>query len=106
MTAIRTTSEITVKLIQQSGGDHMVVAAARVSTSGEAALQYADPSSGEENRGLINYLVKMRHGTPFEHSSLTFFVHAPIFVWREWHRHRIGFFGGVRSECCCGVNCE
>lgn len=29
--------------------------------------------------------------TPFEHSAITFFVHAPIFVWREWHRHRIGF---------------
>lgn len=40
---------------------------------------------------MINYLVKHRHGTPFEHSSMTFFVHAPIFVWREWHRHRIGF---------------
>jgi thymidylate synthase (FAD) len=35
--------------------------------------------------------MKHRHGTPFEHSALTFFVHAPIFVWREWHRHRIGF---------------
>lgn len=29
--------------------------------------------------------------SPFEHSALTFFVRAPIFVWREWHRHRIGF---------------
>lgn len=29
--------------------------------------------------------------TPFEHAALTFFVHAPILVWREWHRHRIGF---------------
>lgn len=34
--------------------------------------------------------MKHRHGTPFEHSALTFFVRAPIFVWREWHRHRIG----------------
>jgi thymidylate synthase (FAD) len=34
--------------------------------------------------------MKMRHGTPFEQSGMTFFVHAPIFVWREWHRHRIG----------------
>lgn len=29
--------------------------------------------------------------TPFEHALMTFFVRAPIFVWREWHRHRIGF---------------
>lgn len=84
------TSEIAVRLIQKMGGDHMVVAAAKVSVSGESALEYADPSRSAENYGLINYLVKMRHGTPFEHSSLTYFVHAPIFVWREWHRHRIG----------------
>lgn len=84
-------SDITVRLIQQMGGDHMVVAAAKVSVCGEDALAFAEPGSEEENRGLINYLVKMRHGTPFEHSSLTMFVHAPIFVWREWHRHRIGF---------------
>jgi len=85
------TDEIAVRLIQKVGGDHMVVAAARVSTSGEAALEFADASAAEANASLIRYLVKHRHGTPFEHSTLTFFVHAPIFVWREWHRHRIGF---------------
>jgi thymidylate synthase (FAD) len=91
MDDIRLVSDITVRPIQQSGGDHLIVAAAKVSTSGEAALEFARPESADANRGLIRYLMKMRHGTPFEHSSLTFFVHAPIFVWREWHRHRIGF---------------
>lgn len=91
MTAeIKTTSEITVRPVQQMGGDHMVVAAARVSTSGEAALACASLPA-DEQAGLIRYLMKMRHGTPFEHSSATLFVHAPIFVWREWHRHRVGF---------------
>lgn len=85
------TSQVTVRPIQSMGGDHMVVAAAKVSTSGEEAVTWADPSNVEECAGLINYLIKMRHGTPFEHSAMTFFVHAPIFVWREWHRHRIGF---------------
>jgi len=85
------TSKIDVKLIQSMGGDHMIVAAAKVSTNGQDALRFAKPESAEDNAGLINYLVKMRHGTPFEHSSMTFFVHAPLFVWREWHRHRIGF---------------
>lgn len=70
----------------------MVVAAARVSTSGEDALRYADPAEAEESAGLIRYLMKMRHGSTFEHGSLTFFVHAPIFVWREWHRHRLQSF--------------
>jgi thymidylate synthase (FAD) len=88
---IKLTSEITVKPIQQMGGDHMVVAAARVSVSGEAAAEFADPAKAEGNAGLINFLMAHRHGTPFEHSAMTFFVHAPIFVWREWHRHRIGF---------------
>jgi thymidylate synthase (FAD) len=35
--------------------------------------------------------MKNRHGTPFEHNAFTFFVKAPIAVFREWHRHRIGF---------------
>lgn len=81
------TSKITVSLIQQMGGDAMVVAAAKVSTNGVEASKFVD---AEANFGLINYLIKQRHGTPFEHGALTMFVHAPIFVFREWMRHRIG----------------
>jgi thymidylate synthase (FAD) len=81
-------SDVDVRLINSMGGDNMVVAAAKVSTSGQEAELLVDEKA---NYGLINYLMKHRHGTPFEHSCLTFFVRAPIFVWREWHRHRIGF---------------
>jgi thymidylate synthase (FAD) len=81
-------SDITVTPIQSMGGDSQVVAAAKVSTSGEEAAKFVDK---EANYGLINYLMKHRHGTPFEHGAMTFFVHAPIFVYREWHRHRVGF---------------
>jgi thymidylate synthase (FAD) len=88
---VKFTNEISVRLIQQMGGDHMIVAAARVSTSGEEAEKFASIEETEGNFGLINYLIKHRHGTPFEHSAMTMFVHAPIFVWREWQRHRIGF---------------
>tara|TARA_R100000808_G_scaffold21634_1_gene46775 strand:+ start:13809 stop:14558 length:750 start_codon:yes stop_codon:yes gene_type:complete len=91
MTEITLTSEIKVEATRQMGGDHMVVAAARVSTAGDDCMQYNEPNFTEENYGLINYLMKHKHGTPFEHGSITFFVRAPIFVWREWHRHRIGF---------------
>lgn len=84
-------STIDVTLVQSCGGDHMIVAAAKVSTTGEDAKKFATSESSDDNFGLINYLMKHRHGTPFEHGSMTFFVHAPIFVWREWHRHRIGF---------------
>lgn len=65
----------------------MIVAAARVSTRGTDSVDDLDK---EANYGLINYLMKNKHGTPFEHSTMTVFVHAPIFVFREWHRHRIG----------------
>lgn len=89
MTQIKLQSEIPVRLIQKVGGDHMFVAAARVSTQGTEALKYADPECAEGNVGLINYLMSQRHGSVFEHGSLTFFVHAPILVWREHHRHRV-----------------
>lgn len=82
---IKFTSEITVEEIQHVGSDAVVVAAARVSTKGW------DSVPDGESYGLIRYLMKHRHGSVFEHGSLTVRVHAPIFVWREWHRHRIGF---------------
>lgn len=97
-TEIRLTSDITVRLIQSVGGDHSVVAAAKVSICGEDALAFADPARAEANAGLISYLIKHRHGTPFEHSSLTFFVDAPMFVWWEWVRHRIGHSFNLESS--------
>jgi thymidylate synthase (FAD) len=87
---INLTDKIEVKLIQSVGGDHIIVAAAKVSTSGEDALKFALIENAEGNEGLINYLIKHHHGTPFEHSLLTFFIHAPAFVWWEWVRHRVG----------------
>jgi thymidylate synthase (FAD) len=42
--------------------------------------------------GLINYLARERHGSPFEHTSMTFFISAPIFVFREFMRHRIASY--------------
>lgn len=44
----------------------------------------------EKNVGLINFLMKNGHGSPFESVALRFDVKAPIFVFREWHRHRAG----------------
>jgi flavin-dependent thymidylate synthase len=67
------------------GGDDMICKAARVSTLGAESLET------QESAGLINFLMKNRHGSPFEHGSMTFRISAPIFVWREFMRHRIGF---------------
>lgn len=45
---------------------------------------------GDADAGLIRFLLKHKHGTPFEMATFRFAVRAPIFVFREWHRHRIG----------------
>lgn len=84
-------SDVTVELVRGSASDADVVFAARVSTAGEQSLEDVD-GDAERSRGLINYLMRERHGSPFEHNSLTFFVQAPIFVWREHMRHRIASY--------------
>lgn len=84
-------SDMTVELVKASADDSDVVFAARVSTKGEQSL---DDVSGDANaaKGLVNYLMRDRHGSPFEHNSMTFFVSAPIFVFREFMRHRIASY--------------
>jgi thymidylate synthase (FAD) len=83
-------SDVTVEAIRSQASDADVVWAARVSTGGELSLEalQQDPARSE---GLIRYLMRFRHGTPFEHNSITFFIQAPIFVFREFMRHRIGW---------------
>jgi thymidylate synthase (FAD) len=80
-------SDVTVELVKHAASDADVIWAARVSTKGEQSLEdlSKDP---ERSAGLINFLMRDRHGTPFEHSSMTFYVQAPIFVFREFMRHR------------------
>jgi thymidylate synthase (FAD) len=84
-------SDITVELVRGAASDSDVIFAARVSTSGEQSLEDLD-ADPERSTGLINYLMRERHGSPFEHNSMTFFVQAPIFVWREHMRHRIASY--------------
>ncbi|GHH52438.1 FAD-dependent thymidylate synthase [Streptomyces sp. CA-294286] len=83
-------SEVTVELVKHAAQDSDVLWAARVSTAGEQSLDELtkDP---ERSKGLINYLMRDRHGSPFEHNSMTFFISAPIFVFREFMRHRVGW---------------
>lgn len=87
-------SDVTVEIVRSSASDSDVLFAARVSTQGEQTLEAA--AAGTEatarDRGLINYLMRDRHGSPFEHNSMTFYVQAPIFVFREFMRHRIASY--------------
>ena len=83
-------SDMTVELVRAAASDTDVVWSARVSTQGEKSLEAVDEDANR-SAGLIKFLMRNRHGTPFEHNSMTFLVSAPIFVFREFHRHRIGW---------------
>ncbi len=75
-----------VRLDAAMADDLSVVNAARVSFARrKEALDEAD-------EGLVRFLMRERHGTPFEHNSFRFHVRCPIFVAREWFRHRVGSF--------------
>jgi thymidylate synthase ThyX len=94
---VRFRDDVTVELVKHSASDTDVLWAARVSTAGEQSLAELgkDP---ERSKGLLNYLMRDRHGSPFEHNSMTFLISAPIFVFREFMRHRVGWClaGGTR----------
>jgi thymidylate synthase (FAD) len=70
-----------VRLVDYMGGDDAIVQAARVSY-GKGTKKVS------EDRGLIRYLMRNRHTTPFEMVELKFHAKMPIFVARQWIRHR------------------
>lgn len=73
-----------IELVDYAASDLHVVNAARVS------LHKKSDQLSEADEGLIRFLMREHHGTPFEHGYFQFRVKAPIFVFREWHRHRVG----------------
>jgi thymidylate synthase (FAD) len=75
-----------VRLDDSMASDLSVVNAARVSFARRKDVME------EGDAGLIRFLMRERHGTPFEHNAFRFHIRAPIFVAREWFRHRIGSF--------------
>src|SRR5437588_6315852 len=84
--AIRVLDHGFVRLDGSMATDLSVVNAARVS------FARRKEEMEEADEGLIRFLMRDRHGTPFEHNSFRFHVRAPIFVAREWFRHRVGSF--------------
>jgi thymidylate synthase (FAD) len=87
---VRCTSEITVVLVKSPSDDDDIVRAARVSTYGDGSLSSRGSDTGAQK--LISYLMRNRHGSPFEHTFFTFYVHAPIFTLRHLMRHRTWSF--------------
>lgn len=81
-----------VEVIDIMGGDARVLEAARVST-GAAATK-----GPEKDEKLINYLMKNEHHTPFEKIVVELHIKCPIFVARQWFRHRIGSFNEASAR--------
>ena len=78
-----------VELIRASGSDLDVVNAARVSY-GKVATELS-----EKDKNLINFLMEHDHTSPFEHNQLSFRIKAPIFVVRQWMRHRMNSYNEI-----------
>src|SRR3954452_22914796 len=75
-----------VRLDGAMADDLSVVTGARVSFARHKA------EMDDSDAGLIRFLMRDRHGSPFEHNAFRFHIRCPIFVAREWFLHRIGSF--------------
>lgn len=80
-----------VRLVDRMGDDMAIVRSARVSYD-------AEPRGDDKDRKLIRYLWRNAHTSPFEAVSFTFEVQAPIFVLRQWHRHRTWKYNEVSAR--------
>lgn len=104
MTQLEFRSEPTVELIDwmprvadlgdawtDADADSRVAQAARVSSG-------TDQQDGQRNKGLLNMLMRDRHGSPFEHVVFTWRIETPIFVAREFFRHRIASYNETSAR--------
>lgn len=83
-----------VRLVEHMGSDLSIVRNARVSYDAEWR---AGEDEGKDAK-LLNYLIKNKHTSPFESCVFTFEVKAPIFVLRQWHRHRTWSFNEISAR--------
>ncbi len=75
-----------ISLVESWGSDERIVEAARMSTD-KGFLGWGTPETPGDEK-LLGYLYRNHHATPFEMAGAIIEVQAPIFVFREWHRHR------------------
>lgn len=85
-----------IRLIEQMGGDDAVIRNARRCWRSEAKTENAD-------RQLLRHLIKAGHKSPFEAMVFTFDVKTPLFVARQWFRHRMGSFNEESLRYCIAL---
>lgn len=86
-----------VELDDSMASDQKVVKRARVSNV-QPSLRATEDRTDEQDRKLIKYLIKNRHGSPFEGSVFEFYVKCPLFVRSEWHRHRMASYNEMSGR--------
>ena len=86
-----------VRLVDYMGSDLAIVRSARVSYDAEWR-EVVEGEIDSKDEKLINYLMKNKHTSPFESVVFTFEVCAPIFVFRQWHRHRTWSYNEVSAR--------
>lgn len=92
--AIKVLDHGLVRLVESMGSDLSIVRNARVSYDAE----WRTGEDEGKDAKLLNYLVKNHHTSPFESCTFTFEVKAPIFVFRQWHRHRTWSFNEISAR--------
>lgn len=95
MTQIEFVTKPSATLVQTNASDEMVAMAAWVSFDRDSEERLEDKA---RMQGLINFLMRERHMSPFEHGSFTFKIDCPIFVAREFHRHRTMAYNEVSGR--------
>ena len=88
-------SEGRLHIVDHMGDDRSVVRAARVSYG---RLFDDLPFNEDKDARLLRYLIRNSHWSPFEHASITFYVESPVFVARQWMRHRSWSFNEVSAR--------
>lgn len=87
-----------VQLIDHLGDDERICNAARVSLAADASFNHNQPRSDKDNNRLISYLLSHGHTSPFEQVEFVFVVQAPIFVIRQWFRHRTWSYNEISAR--------
>ena len=88
-----------VALVNSMGNDKAILDAARVSYDKDSIGHGIEaPFMTEKDEKLLRYLLTNKHTSPFEHVQLSFEVSAPIFVFRQWHRHRTWSYNEISAR--------